>query len=254
MIVAVINNKGGTGKTTSSVNLAAGLVRQGYRTLLVDLDSQASAALSLGISREKLEPGMSEALMDGMPMEEVVKPKVSAGLDVAPGGMDLANLDLNLADIPGREKRLNIQLQRVADYYDWIVLDCPPSLSLLSVNALVASDGYLIPVKPEYLSMEGLASLNQSVLRLKKGMRRAPSMLGVLLTIVHPSSRAAREIIQRVRQGYGENVFQNYVRQDVRLLEAPEAGMSIFDYAPRSNGAMAYTRIVKELLERAAKG
>ena len=250
MIVAVINNKGGTAKTTSSVNLAAGLARQGYKTLLVDLDSQASAALSLGMSREELNPGMSEAIMDGMPMEEVIRSRISAGLDIAPGGMDLANTDLNLADIPGREKRLNIQLQRVAGSYDWMVLDCPPSLSLLSVNALVASDYYLIPVKPEYLSMEGLAGLNQSVQRLKKGLRVAPSLLGILLTIVHPSSRAARQVMQRIRQEYGEYVFQDYVRQDVRLLEAPEAGRSIFDYAPRSNGAMAYTRTVKELLAR----
>jgi len=250
MIVAIINNKGGTAKTTSSVNLAAGLARQKYKTLLVDLDSQASAALSLGMSREELEPGMSEAIMDGMPMEDVIRSEFSSGLDIAPGGMDLANTDLNLADIPGREKRLNIQLQRVAGSYDWMVLDCPPSLSLLSVNALVASDYYLIPVKPEYLSMEGLAGLSQSVQRLKKGLRAAPSLLGILLTIVHPSSRAARQVMQRVRQEYGEYVFQAYVRQDVRLLEAPEAGRSIFDYAPRSNGAMAYTSVIKELLAR----
>jgi chromosome partitioning protein len=250
LILAVINNKGGTGKTTTSVNIAAGLAREGFRTLLVDLDSQASAALSLGIPRSALEPSMADALLDGLPLEEAVRPSSEERLDLCPGHMDLAHTDLTLADTRGREKRLSLQLSRVRQSYDCIVLDCPPSLSMLSVNGLFAADSYLIPVKPEYLSLEGLANLDAALTRMKAGMNTAPKLLGILLTIVHPCSRAARQNMHRIRDQYGEAVFESYIRQDVRLFEAPANGESIYTYAPRSTGALAYKKATQELVKR----
>jgi chromosome partitioning protein len=250
MVIAVINNKGGTGKTTTSVNLAAGMAAQGERTLLVDLDSQASASLSLGLARDELRPSTSEALLEGLPLEEIVRPGVADGLDLAPAHLDLANADIQLADVAGREKRLAIQLERVRHAYDWVVLDCSPSLSLLSINALMASDTYLIPVKAEHMSLEGLNSLTETLERLRAGMSCSPSMTGILLTMVHPSSRATWRNCQKVRREHGNAVLETYIPQDVRLFEAPGHGRSIFDHAPRSKGALAYRRMLREVRER----
>lgn len=250
MIIAVINNKGGTAKTTTSVNLAAGLARSGEKTLLVDLDSQASASLSLGVQNQDLTPSMSEALLEGRPMEEIIRSSDQPGLDMALGSMDLANTDLHLADVSGRERRLMRQLHRVRTDYAWIVLDCPPSLSMLSINALVAADFYLIPVKPEYLSLQGLFNLDLAIKRLKRGMNLAPRLAGILLTIVHPCSRVVRQNINEIRKHYAEDVFETYIRQDVRLLEAPAHGQSIFSYSPSSSGARAYSRIVEDMKAR----
>ncbi|WP_291322077.1 AAA family ATPase [Desulfonatronospira sp.] len=250
MIIAVINNKGGTAKTTTSVNLAAGLARSGEKTLLVDLDSQASAALSLGVPNHDLTPSMSDALLQGRPIEEIIRSTAQPGLDMVVGNMDLANTDLHLADVPGRERRLIRQLQRVRTDYAWVFLDCPPSLSMLSINALVAADFYLIPVKPEYLSLQGLFNLDLAIKRLKKGMNLAPRLAGILLTIVHPSSRVVRQNINEIRKNYPEDVFETYIRQDVRLLEAPAHGQSIFSYSPGSSGARAYARIVEDMKAR----
>ena len=170
MIIAVINNKGGTGKTTTCVNLSACLAASGYRVLLVDLDSQASASLSLGIPRNALAPSAAHVLFDSLDVEDAIRPAVLPGLDLLTGQMELANTDLMLADVPGRERRLSRCLQGVRDQYDFIFCDCPPSLSLLPVNALVMSDSYIVPVTPEYLALEGLIGLMDGIDRMKKGI------------------------------------------------------------------------------------
>ena len=186
MVIAVINNKGGTGKTTTCINLSSALVHSGYRVLMLDMDSQASASLSLGIHRDHLSPSVAEVLFGETGVREVVRPSRIPGLDIITGEMALANTDLVLADVSGRERRLAESLAPVQETYDFIICDCAPSLSMLSVNALVAADRYMVPVTPEYLALEGLISLMEAVEKLKTGMDIQAELLGILFTLVNP--------------------------------------------------------------------
>lgn len=250
MIIAIINNKGGTGKTTTCVNLAAFLASSGYRMLLVDLDSQASASLSLGIDRNRLSPSSAHVLFGTAKVAEAIRPGVVSGLDVLPGHMDLANTDLMLADVPGRERRLAESLNRVSGNYDVVLLDCPPSLSMLSINALAAADYYVVPVTAEYLALEGLVSLMNGINRLKRGMGVAPELLGILFTLVNPCLKMSGDIAGLIREHYGSRVFETEIKRDVKLGEAPAYGCSIFDHAPKSPGAGAYAKLVEEMIDR----
>ncbi len=163
MILAVINNKGGTGKTTSAVNLTAALAMKGKSTLLIDLDSQASASLSLGIERAAFAPSIADALLDGQSLKPVIRKTAADRLDLVTGSPDLADADLTLANVPGRERRLKAAIATVRAVYDFIILDCPPSLTMLSVNAMVSADAFIIPTPPEYLALEGLVGLMDAV-------------------------------------------------------------------------------------------
>ena len=250
MIIAIINNKGGTGKTTTCVNLSASLASSGYRTLLVDLDSQASASLSLGIDRNGLSPSTAHVLFGTAKVEEAIRPGDLSGLDVLPGHMELANTDLILADVRCRERKLTESLSRVDANYDFVLLDCPPSLSMLSINALVAADYYMVPVTPEYLALEGLVSLMNGIGRLKRGMGVAPELLGILFTLVNPCLKMSVNIARLIREHYGHQVFETEISRDVKLGEAPAYGISVFDYAPKSQGARTYARLAQEMMER----
>jgi chromosome partitioning protein len=250
MRIAIINNKGGTGKTTTCVNLAGAMAEEGLKVLLVDLDAQASASLSLGLSYESLRPSMADALFEATPWESAIRKNVLPGLDLLPGSMEMANSDLILGDEVGRENRLNELLYAATSRYDFIFYDCPPSLSLISINALVASDAYIIPVTAEYLALEGLISMIAAVDEVKKGIGIEPNLIGVLFTMVNQGLRSTREIIQLVREQYGKQVLDTEIRRNVRLSEAPSFGKSIFQYAPTSIGAADYKALVDELRQR----
>jgi len=252
MILAIVNNKGGVGKTTTAVNLAAGLARPNRRgrVLLVDLDSQGSASLALGMARAALVPSAAEVLLDGLPVRAAIRPTEIAGLDLLTGAMALANADVVLGEVAGREHRLREALAPVRDAYRFILLDCPPSLSLLPINALVASDAFLVPVTPQYLAVEGLVNLMDAVARLQAGMDTHAPLLGLLLTLVDYRARATRELVEMIRGQYGKLVLQTEIRVNVRLSEAPSFGQPIFAYAATSAGAEAYRRLVPEVLAR----
>jgi len=250
MILALLNNKGGVGKTTTAVNLAAAMSRRGRRVLLVDLDSQASASFSLGVPRSRLLSWSRDVLAAGGSIDRWSRPSGTKGIDLVPGDMSLASADLMLADLEGREYRLSRALHSVRGAYDVIVLDSPPSLSLLPINALVASDVFLVPVIPEYLALEGLVNFMTAVNRLRTGIGISSVMLGVLITQVDYRVRLTGEVVAALRQRFADDLFDTEIPINVRLAEAPSFGKSIFDYAGSATGARAYEQLCDEVVER----
>jgi chromosome partitioning protein len=247
MILAIINNKGGTGKTTSAVNLAAGLAIKKNKTLLIDLDSQASASLSMGIDRAAFSPSVADSILAGNPLKPVIRKSSVENLDLVTGSPELANADISLANLPGREKRLKAAIAPVQADYDFIVLDCPPSLSMLSVNAMVASDAFIIPTPPEYLALEGLVGLMDAVQKIHEGIGDKCRLLGILLTKVDRRRKVTDEIIKVIRTHYKDQVFHSEIGVDVRLVESPSFGKTIFQYDRRSSGADAYFQLAGEI-------
>jgi chromosome partitioning protein len=248
--IPVINNKGGVGKTTTTVNLAAGMGRMGRRVLVVDLDSQGSASFALGIERDQLEPSTAAVLFEEHSASEVVRSTATENVDVLPGSMRLADTDTRLSSVDGRENRLANVLAEIRPEYDTILIDCAPSTSLLTVNALVAADGFIIPVAPSYLSLEGVVSLGEVVKKVRLGLGQAAPVLGVLLTMVQNDDEQTRAIKTQVRDHYGGKVFDTEIRTDAALEKAPTVGKSVFDYAPDSQGAQQYKALVDEVIER----
>ncbi len=248
--IPIINNKGGVGKTTTSVNLAAGLNRAGRRVLLIDLDSQGSASLALGVERDNLTPSSANVLFDETPIREAIRPTHLDDLHLITGSLDLADADMVLSEMQGRERRLEMVLDEVLDDYDLILIDCAPSTSLLSVNALVAADAFIIPLAPSYLALEGIISLGEVVKNVRMGIGEVAPVLGIVLTMVEYDNERTSEIIEQVRRHYGGKVFRTEIRPDHKLGDAPGFGQSIFEYAPESQGAEDYARLTDEVLER----
>lgn len=254
MVIAVLNNKGGVGKTTTAVNLAAGMAQYGQRVLLIDLDSQGSASLSLGVHRENLRPSMADVLLEEVPIKSAIRRQIAEGLDLLPGSMELANADLVLGGMKGRESRLQKVLEPIRGLYSQIILDCPPSMSLLPINALIAADKFLVPVTPHYLALEGLVNLLGAVDRVHQGFGRGASLLGLVLTLVDYRTKVSSEIVDMIRGHYKRLVFETEIRVNVRLTESPSFGKSIFDYDPKSPGALAYQQLTQEILQHSRKG
>jgi len=250
MILALMNNKGGVAKTTTAVNLAAALAGRGYHVLLIDLDNQGGASASLGVARTDRSPSLADVLLDNVPLRQVIRPMSLTGLDLVTGSMTLANVDIILGDVKGRERCLQQALLPVRNDYDFILLDCPPSLSLLPLNALVACDAFIVPVTPHYLALEGLANLLEAIARLKTVIGITPILLGIVLTLVDNRAKATRDVIDRIRGQYGSLVFTTQIHINVRLAEAPAFGQSIFTYDASAAGAEAYRSLADEVLAR----
>jgi chromosome partitioning protein len=249
-IIACANQKGGVGKTTTVVSLASYLALDGQRVLLVDLDPQGNATSGLGIDRASLESSVYDVLLSDVPVAEVVRATTLDDLWVLPSDRSLAGAEVELVPSSRRERRLRRVLDGAGDSYDFILLDCPPSLGLLTVNGLTAADTVLIPLQCEYYALEGLGQLMATIDLIREHLNPSLMMKGVILTMHDGRTSLSADVTTEVRQHLGDQVFDTIVPRSVRLAEAPSYGQPIAQYSPSSRGAQAYQAITAELLER----
>lgn len=248
--VAISNQKGGTGKTTSAINLAAGLAEVGERVLLVDLDPQGSATAGLGLDVYDLKRSVYDALLEEVPARELINPSGFEGLDLLPSSVDLAGAERELERDVGWHVLLRDALEQVRGEYGYIVIDSPPSLGPLMISALVASDYFVIPIQAQVFSLHGIKQLMDTVRKVKGRLDADVELLGVVLTMVDWRTRLSRRVTRRIQETFGEKMFQTRIRVNTRLAEAPEYDEPIFAYDPKSRGAEDYRSLTKEVLAR----
>jgi ATPases involved in chromosome partitioning len=250
-VIAITNQKGGVGKTTTSVNLSAALAYMGKKVLLIDIDPQANATQGIGIDRSLLELSVYNAITQSVPLNRIILPTDVEGLDIVPANIDLAGVDIELSQVKsGREQRLKKALDMERDKYDYVIIDCPPALGLLNTNALTASDTVLIPVQCEYYALEGLTQLLNTILLTQKVFNEDLTIEGVLLTMLDSRTNLGTEVSQEVRKYFKEKVYDTVIPRNIKLSEAPSEGLNIFDYDKTSEGAKAYARLAKEVVKR----
>ncbi|MCB9738561.1 MAG: ParA family protein [Deltaproteobacteria bacterium] len=253
-IVAITNQKGGVGKTTTAVNLATTLAMRGLHVLLVDLDPQGNASSAVGLPRAEAEGGSFDLLLGEAKLDDVARTTDVPNLELIPASEALLGAEVELVGVMGRERRLEAALEPARERYDWVVLDCPPSLGLLTVNALTAADGILIPLQAEYFAMEGLVSLLETWKSVRRWLNPRLARDGILLTLFDGRTNLAREVEAEVRAAFGAEVLQTMIPRSVKLGEAPSHGRPIALYAPHSPGARAYLELGDELLARQQAG
>lgn len=248
-VIAIINQKGGVGKSTTAINLAACLGDLGKRVLVVDFDPQGNATSGFGVDKDTLEQDVYDSLMDGVALSDVIVSSPVEGVDVAPATIQLAGAEIELVSVMARESVLRYVLETVRDSYDYVFVDCPPSLGLLTVNALVAADSLLIPIQCEFYALEGLTKLMESMRMVKSRLNPTLDIFGVVMTMFDVRTTLSRQVVDEVRAYFGDKVFDTVIPRNVKLSEAPSHGLPINLYDEKSKGAVAYAELAKEVVK-----
>ncbi len=249
-IISFANQKGGVGKTTSAVNMAASLGVLGYKVLLIDLDPQGNATSGVGIVKKNLKATVNDVIVDGMPAQEAILTTEYDNLDVLPANIVLAGAEYNLYQDGGNEKMMKNALEPIKDNYDYIIIDCPPSLSMLTVNSLVASDGVIIPMQCEFYALEGLSQLTVTINKIKQNFNKSLNITGILVTMYNGRLLLSLQVINELKKHYSDKLFEAKISRGVKVSEAPGFGMPVYYHDKRSKGAAEYLAAAKELATR----
>ena len=249
-IIAIANQKGGVGKTTTAINLSACIAHYGKRVLLVDLDPQGNATTGLGINKKILEKSSYDAVINDEPANEIILKASQENLFIMPSNIELAGAEVELVSLMSRESKLKLALDEVRDDYDFVFIDCPPALGLLTLNALTAADTVLVPIQCEFYALEGLSQLLDTVKKVQKYLNRKLNVEGVVMTMFDVRTNLSAEVVEEVRKFFGDKVYKTMIPRNIRLGEAPSYGEPIIQYDAKSKGTEAYLALAKEVLDK----
>jgi chromosome partitioning protein len=249
-IISIANQKGGVGKTTTAINLSAGLAAEGKKVLLIDADPQANASSGLGVDIRSLERTVYECMVSGLDPNPAIRQTEVKNLDLLPSHIDLVGAEIEMLQLENRETVMKRMLEKVKKPYDYIIIDCSPSLGLITVNSLTASDSVIIPVQAEFFALEGIAKLLNTIKIIKSQLNPSLKIEGFLVTMYSAQLRLAQQVYQEVKKHFGPLVFDTVIARNVRLSEAPSHGLSVLDYDPTSKGARNYRQLAREIIKK----
>ncbi|MBE7705578.1 MAG: ParA family protein [Cyanobacteria bacterium SIG29] len=251
-VIVIANQKGGVAKTTTSVNLAASLAEYKQKVLLIDLDPQGNASSGLGVEKNQIEYSIYDVLVNHVPIDKITI-KLNQNLHIAPAKVELAGAELELVSVISRETRLKNALEEAREQYDYLIIDTPPSLGLLTLNALTAADSYLVPIQCEYYALEGVSQLLNTINLVQKNLNPKLQMEGILMTMYDNRTNLSNQVVDDVKEAFKDKVFKTIIPRNVRLSEAPSFGQAIIDYDRRSKGAETYLALAKEVMKNGGK-